>query len=328
MRQWYEAVVECLTPTYFYSQATPYLRGWGSLQLRDKLKEFIVELIRVATTQLPSDVVEGLRKAYERETNPVAKKQLEAILKNIELASKLWRPICQDTGTPYFYVRLGEDFPIRAGLEEVFRDAVREATRTVPLRPNAVDPFREKNTGDNTGRYIPWIEIELVSGDRLEVTYVPKGGGSEAPSTLVMAPPIQGLRKLKETVLRAVVEAGPKPCPPVIIGVGVGPGADVALSLAKKAAVLRPVGSRHPDPEIARLEEELLEAVNSLGIGAHGFGGLVTALDLHIEYAHRHPATYAIGVVMSCWATRRASGYILPDGTWEITSHKNLPPRA
>ena len=295
--------------------------------LRERLREFLVELIRVATTQLPDDVVEGLRRAYEAEENPVAKKQLEAILRNVELASRLWRPICQDTGTPYFYVKLGEDFPIRAGLEEVFREAVREATRVVPLRPNAVDPFRERNTGDNTGRFIPWIEVEIVPGDRLEVTYVPKGGGSEAPSTLVMAPPIQGLRRLKEAVLRAIVEAGPKPCPPVIIGVGVGPGADVALSLAKKAAVLRPVGSRHPDPEIARLEEELLRAVNELGIGPHGFGGKVTALDLHIEYAHRHPATYAIGVVTSCWATRRASGYIDSKGRWEITSHKKLPPR-
>ncbi len=294
--------------------------------LRDSLRSFLVQLIRVATTQLPEDVVNALRRAYEIEDNPVAKKQLEAILRNVELASKLWRPICQDTGTPYFYIKLGEEFPVKAGLEEIIREAVREATKLVPLRPNAVDPFRERNSGDNTGRFIPWIEVELVPGDRLEVTYVPKGGGSEAPSTLVMASPILGPRKLRETVLRAVVEAGPKPCPPVVIGVGVAAGADIALTLAKKAAVLRPIGSRHPEPEIAELEEELLKAVNELGIGVHGFGGKVTALDLHIEYAHRHPATYAIGVVMSCWATRRASGYIDSSGRWEITSHRNLPP--
>jgi len=166
-----------------------------------------------------------------------------------------------------------------------------------------------------------------VPGDSLEVTYVPKGGGSEAPSTLVMAPPIKGLEKLKETVLRAILEAGPKPCPPVVIGVGVAAGADIALTLAKMAAVLRPLGSRHPDPEIAKLEEELLHAVNQLEIGPHGFGGSTTALDLHIEYAHRHPATYAIAVVTSCWALRRASGVFYPDGRWEITSHKDLPPR-
>jgi fumarate hydratase subunit alpha len=316
-----------------WSRARINLRGVlllvaiGVAGLRDRVREFLVELIRVATTQLPDDVVRGLKRAYEVEDNPVARKQLEAILRNVELASRLWYPICQDTGTPYFYVKLGADFPLRAELDDVIREAVREATRKVPLRPNAVDPIRERNSGDNTGLYIPWIELELVPGDTMEVTYVAKGGGSEAPSTLVMAPPIQGAWKLRETVLKAVVDAGPKPCPPVIIGVGIGPGAAVALSLAKKAAVLRPVGSRHPDPEVAKLEEELLEAVNRLGIGAHGFGGRVTALDLHIEYAFRHPATYAIGVVVSCWATRRASGVIDSHGEWRITSHSRLPPR-
>ncbi len=295
--------------------------------LRERLREFLVELIRVATTQLPDDVVEGLKRAYEAETNPIARRQLEAMLKNVELASRTWRPICQDTGTPYFYVKLGADFPLRAELEDVIREAVREATKVVPLRPNAVDPFRERNTGDNTGRFVPWVEVEVVPGDSLEVTYVAKGGGSEAPSTLAMAPPILGPRRLREVVLRAIVEAGPKPCPPVIVGVGIGPGADVAMALAKRAAVLRPVGSRHPDPEVAKLEEELLSAINRLGIGAHGFGGSVTALDVHVEYAHRHPATYAIGVVVSCWATRRATGVIDSRGEWRITSHRRLPPR-
>ncbi|MET1101347.1 MAG: fumarate hydratase [Pyrodictiaceae archaeon] len=298
----------------------------STTSLEAKLKEFLVHLIRVATTQLPPDVVEALRRAYERETHPLAKKQLEAILRNVELASKLWKPICQDTGTPYFYIKLGENFPVRSRLYDVIKEAMREATRIVPLRPNAVDPFRERNTGDNTGQRVPWVHVEIVPGDRLEVTYVPKGGGSEAPSTLVMAPPIKGLEKLKETVVKTILEAGARPCPPVIVGVGVAAGADMALTLAKMAAVLRPVGSRHPDPEIAKLEEELLEAVNKIGIGPHGFGGSTTALDLHIEYAHRHPATYAIAVVTSCWATRRASGVFRPDGSWEITSHKNLPP--
>ncbi len=299
----------------------------GQETLEDKLREFLVELIRIAATQLPPDVVEALRKAHEEEENPLARKQFEAILRNVELASKQWKPICQDTGTPYFYVKMGEDFPLRAKFYEIAREAVREATKKVPLRPNAVDPFRDRNSGDNTGKHIPWIHVELVPGDRLEVTYVPKGGGSEAPSTLVMAPPIKGMEKLKETVLRAILEAGPKPCPPVIVGVGVAAGADIALTLAKKAAVLRPIGSRHPEPEIAKLEEELLEAVNRLGIGPHGFGGKTTALDLHIEYAHRHPATFAIAVVTNCWAARRASGVFYPDGKWEITSHKNLPPK-
>ena len=238
------------------------------------------------------------------------------------MASSSWAPVCQDTGTPYFYIKLGDEFPLRSGIYGVVRDAIREATRKVPLRPNAVDPFREKNSGDNTGRYTPWVEVELVPGDRLEATYVAKGGGSEAPSIVRVVPPIGAERRLREIVLRAVVDGGPKPCPPVVVGVGIAAGAEQAAVLAKKAAVLRPLGQRHPDPEVAKLEEELLEAINKLGIGPHGFGGKFTALDVHVEYAFRHPASYAIGVVFSCWALRRAMGFIRPDGSWEVVSHK------
>ena len=287
---------------------------------REELKSFLVELIRTAETRLPVDVYEALKHAYEIEENPIAKQHLGAILKNSELAAKLGKPICQDTGTPVFYVEMGADFPLRAEFYDVAREAVREATKLVPLRPNAVDPFKKKNTGDNTGRFVPWFEVEIVPGSDLKVTFVAKGGGSEAPSTLRMGLPIRGVRNVWETVLQAIVEAGPKPCPPVIVGVGVAALSDQAIALAKRAALLRPIGDRHPDPEIARLEEEMLKAVNELGIGAHGFGGKVTALDLHIEYAHRHPATYAVAVATNCWAMRRATGYITSEGKWEITS--------
>ncbi len=290
------------------------------MELEEALKEFLVELIRVAETRLPLDVYEALRRAYEAEDNPVAKQHLEAILKNAELAAKLSKPICQDTGTPVFYVRMGEEFPLKARFYEVAAEAVREATRIVPLRPNAVNPIRGGNTGDNTGRHVPWFEVELVPGDRLEVTFVPKGGGSEAPSTLRMGLPVRGIVNVWEAVLQAIVEAGPKPCPPVVVGVGIAALSDQAMALAKRAALLRLIGVRHEEPDIAKLEEELLEAINSLGIGVHGFGGRTTALDVHVEYAHRHPATYAVAVATSCWALRRASGYIDSSGRWEITS--------
>ncbi|ABM80031.1 fumarate hydratase [Hyperthermus butylicus] len=289
-------------------------------ELEARLREFLVELIRVAETRLPLDVYNALKKALEVEDNPIAKQHLEAILRNSELAAKLGKPICQDTGTPVFYIRLGEEFPLRAKIYEVATEAVREATRLIPLRPNAVNPIRGGNTGDNTGRHIPWFDVEIVPGDRLEVTFVAKGGGSEAPSTLNMALPIRGIRNVWETVLKAVVSAGPKPCPPVVVGVGIAALGEQALAIARKAALLRPLGERHPEPEIAELEEKLLDAINSLGIGVHGFGGKITALDVHIDYAHRHPATYAVGVVFNCWAIRRATGYITPDGRWEITS--------
>ncbi|BEP18314.1 fumarate hydratase [Pyrofollis japonicus] len=288
--------------------------------LRAQLKEFLVELIKVAETRLPVDVYEALKKAYETEENPIAKQHLEAILRNSELAAKLGKPICQDTGTPVFYVEMGAEFPLRAEFYDIAREAVREATKLIPLRPNAVDPFRKKNTGDNTGRFVPWFEVEIVPGDELRVTFVAKGGGSEAPSTLKMGLPIRGVRNVWETVLEAIVEAGPKPCPPVVVGVGVAALSDQAMALAKRAALLRPLGERHPEPDIAELETKLLEAINELGIGAHGFGGKTTALDVHVEYAHRHPATYAVAVATNCWALRRATGYITSSGKWEITS--------
>ena len=281
---------------------------------------FLEELVRVAATRLPLDVYEALVRAAEVEDNPVARAQLEAMIRNAELAARLGRPICQDTGTPYFYFKVGVDFPWRGFLYDAARLAVRRATREVPLRPNAVDPVHGGNSGDNTGRYLPWVEVELVPGDGLEATFVPKGGGSEAPTRLVMANPLEAAGRLVETVLDAVVWAGPKPCPPVIIGVGIGPGGDVALRLAKKAASLRPLGTVNPDPVLARLEETLLEAVNRLGIGAHGFGGRTTALGVHVDYAHRHPATFAVGVVFSCWATRRATGVMDAGGGWRLVS--------
>jgi fumarate hydratase subunit alpha len=293
--------------------------------LEDELRKFIIELITIAETRLPLDVYQALRRAYDEEDNPVAKKHLEAILRNVELAAKLSKPICQDTGTPVFYVKMGEEFPVRSRFREIAVEAVREATRRIPLRPNAVNPIKGGNTGDNTGRFVPWFEFEIVPGDRLEVTFVPKGGGSEAPSTLRMGLPVKGLLNVWETVLNAIVEAGPKPCPPVVVGVGIAALSEQALSLAKKAALLRPIGSRHEEPEVAKLEDQLLEAINSLGIGVHGFGGKFTALDVHVEYAHRHPATYAVAVATSCWALRRASGYIDSTGRWEITS-KHVQP--
>ncbi len=286
----------------------------------EALVGFLEELVRVATTRLPLDVYRGLEAALEAETEPLARAQLEAMLRNARLAAERGAPICQDTGTPFFYMRVGADYPLRDRLREAAREAVRRATASVPLRPNAVDPLGGGNTGDNTGRHIPWLEVEVVEGDALEATYVPKGGGSEAPTRLVMALPLEAEKRLYEAVINAVAEAGPKPCPPFVVGVGIGPTGDVALNLAKKAALLRPIGQRHSDPRVAELEEKLLQAVNELGLGPQGFGGRTTALDVHVDYAHRHPATYAVGVVFSCWALRRATGVIGPDGSWRLTS--------
>jgi len=295
-----------------------------SENLESVIEKASILLLKGATTIIPPDVKEALIKARDGETNPLAVAQLNAILENCKLAERESKPICQDTGLIIFYVSLGENFPVKGRLKDILRRATVKATSEIPLRPNAVDVMMHKNSGDNTGRYIPWIEWELVPGsDELTVTAFPKGGGSEAPCIAKVLSPSQGLKYAKKLVVDTVAEAGAKPCPPVSIGVGLGGTIDVAMKIAKKA-LLRPVGVRSNIEVLANLELELLDLVNSLGIGPHGVGGKTTALTVNVDYAHRHPASYAVAVAFNCWAARRSKMKIYPDGSVEFVTHKIL----
>ena len=285
------------------------------------VEETAYKLLKLAVTVLPRDVRTALEEAYRTETSDIGRAQLEAILEDVRLAEEQSRPICQDTGTIIFYAKLGADFPARKGIYEALVRATRKATKEVPLRPNAVDPLAERNTGDNTGRYIPYVHWGLFDGDYLELTAFPKGGGSENTCRLGMLSPGLGLRGLKKFVLDTVIEAGGKPCPPIIVGVAVGGGSDMAMELAKKA-LLRPLDQPNPVPELARLEEELLSAINETGIGPMGLGGRWTALRVHIDYACRHPASYPVAVATQCWAARRAAARIYADGSVEFLTHE------
>ena len=280
-----------------------------------------VKLLKLAVTELPNDVKESLRKAYYEEDNEVGKAQLKNILTNLELAEKTGAPMCQDTGVVIFYVKAGSQVKGLDTIEDALRKATVKATREVPLRPNAVDPFTQKNTGDNTGRFIPYIHWKIVPGDTIEITVLPKGGGSENVSALGMLSPSIGINGLKKFIVDTVINAGAKPCPPTILGVGVGGGADIAVKLAKET-LLKPLDQPNPHPELAKLEEELLEAANSTGIGPMGLGGKTTVLDVKVDYAHRHPASYPVAVVVQCWAARRASASIRSDGKIEYLTHK------
>lgn len=288
--------------------------------LEDAVLKAAKEAIIKASVSPATDVVGALRGAHEAEQSEAAKVQISAILKNIDLAVSGASAVCQDTGVPTFFVKLGDGFPIRSRVLQLLTQAVREVTRELPLRPNTADPFSERNPGDNTGVGVPVFDVELFEGDYLQFTYIPKGGGSELPGKAMVLPPGVALKELPRIVLESVVDAGPMPCPPVIVGVGIGPTLDAAAKLAKKAATLRPVGSRNQNPAVAKMEEALLGAINKLGLGAHGVGGSVTALDVHIEYAYRHPATFALAVVFSCWATRRATATVWPDGRYSVTA--------
>jgi len=277
-------------------------------------------LIKQAVFCLPEDVKQALQKACAAETNETAKTQLKAILCNIALAEEHQAPICQDTGTLTFYIKAGAQVRNLHTIEAAIVNATRKATREIPLSPNAVHPFTQKNTGDNTGRYTPHIHWEITTGDSLELTAMPKGGGSENVCATKMLLPSEGINGLKKFVVDAVINAGAQPCPPTVLGVAVGGGADVALSLAKKA-LLKPLNEANADPEIARLERELFEAANMTGIGPMGLGGKTTVLGVHVDYAHRHPASFPAAVAFNCWAARRASARITAEGTVEYLTH-------
>lgn len=288
--------------------------------LRKRFKDALVKQLKVAETILPADVVKALENARDKEENPMAKTILEAILKNINLARETGKPICQDTGTIIYYIEVGRDFPLLNELDDIIREAVREATKKIPLRPNTVNPWTHENPGDNTGRYIPWINLDLVDGDEILVHVLPKGGGSEYTCKLWSISPGLGIKGIKEAIIKTVYEAGGKPCPPIILGVGVGGGSDISMKLAKKA-ILKPIGERNEDPKIAEIEKELIEKTNRLGIGPMGVGGSTTVLDIHIDWAHRHPATLHVGVVTQCWAARKATIKMNSKGEVELLSH-------
>ena len=291
------------------------------MSLEQTVEAVASTLLRLAVTELPRDVKEALRKAHREETSETAKTQLQAILDNVELAEKTRAPMCQDTGTIIFYVKAGANIHGLDKIETALINATRKATPQIPLRPNAVDPFTGKNSGDNTGRNIPYINWEIVPGNMLEITVLPKGGGSENVCTVGMLVPGEGIKGLKRFVIDTVVKAGAKPCPPNILGVALGGGADVAMKLAKKA-LLRPLDQPNPNPELAKLEQELLEATNTLGIGPMGLGGKSTILGVNVDYAARHPASFPAAVAFNCWAARRASARIHPDGRVEYLTHK------
>ncbi len=285
------------------------------------LEDTIVTLLRLAVTDLPQDVSKGLEQALEKERNKTAKSQLGSILENVSLARKQSIPMCQDTGIQIFYLNVGSKFPLIDKLPIIIKRAVQRATKEIPLRPNTVNPILHKNPGDNTGLHIPWINWKIVEGSDLEIIALPKGGGSENVCQLGMLTPGQGLKGMKQFVIDSVIASGAKPCPPTILGIGIGGGADICMKIAKEQ-LLKPVGQRHANPKIAELEEELLSAINRTGIGPMGLGGDTTCLDVHIDVAMRHPASFPVGLAVQCWAARRASVLITKDGRAQFITHK------
>ena len=250
-----------------------------------------------AVIRLPPDVLRVIKKAAAAETSSVARGELENIVKNIEIAERLGVPMCQDTGVPVIYLTLPPDVPLTRELYDAVAEGVRRATKEVPLRPNVVDPLTRHNTNDNTGAGMPAIHVK--PGNKFTVTVFPKGAGAENMSRIAMLLPSQK-DQIEKFVVETVYLAGSRPCPPVIIGVGIGGTFDGAAALAKEA-LLEPVDT------MTDYEQQILCAVNKLGIGPMGLGGDFTALAVKVKMAGCHTASLPVAVNIQCWANRHAT---------------------
>ena len=262
----------------------------------------VKELSIEANYYLPNDVKEAIEKAEKNEKWPIANNILNKILENSQIASAEKMPICQDTGMACVFIDIGQDVHITGGsLEEAINEGVRQGYAEVFLRKSVVkDPLHRVNTNDNTPALIYY---NMVPGDKVKITVAPKGFGSENMSRIAMLKPSDGLEGVKNFVLETVRMAGPNPCPPIVIGIGIGGSFDKAAYLAKKA-LIRPVNENNTDEFYGNLEKELLEEVNKIGIGPQGFGGKTTALALNIETYPTHIAGLPVAVNINCHATR------------------------
>ncbi len=267
----------------------------------DEIRDNVAQICIDAAYSLSEDVLAAFDRAIEEETSPSAKEVLELLKENARVAREEHIPICQDTGIGVFFVEVGQDLRIKNGfLSDAVNDGVRKGYRDGHLRKSVVDPLTRRNTGDNTPAI---IYTEVVPGDKLRISFMPKGAGSENMSAIRMLRPTEGVDGIKAFVLDCVRRAGANPCPPVVVGVGIGGDFEKAALLAKKA-LLRNVGSPHPKLELASLEMDLLKAVNKTGIGPEGLGGKMTAMAVHVESFPCHIASLPVAVNINCHAAR------------------------
>jgi fumarate hydratase subunit alpha len=261
----------------------------------------VKEAAIAANYDLGEDLLAAFKRGEQEEESPSGREIFKQLLENARIASQERVPLCQDCGLTVVFVELGQEVQINGGdFEQAIQEGVRQGYSEGFLRKSLCHPLTRANTGDNTPAV---IHTEIVPGDRLKITVVPKGGGSENMSRVHMLKPAEGRAGVIDRVVATVREAGPNPCPPIIVGVGIGGTFERAALLAKKA-LLREVGSPNPDPELAALEKELLQAVNDLGIGPQGLGGRITAMAVHVVMQPSHIASLPVAVNIQCHASR------------------------
>lgn len=288
---------------------------------RDSLHEMMYGALVRSAYLLPADVKRAMEQALEAESEEIARLHMRAFLENVRLAEEKRSFACSDTGWPLFYIKIGDNVRVEGGFStiyEVAKEVVIQATEELKLRPTLVHPLTRVNAGNNVGYYLPRVKLRFDPGiDFLEVIAVPKGGGSEMYGTYYkMLFAADGKKGVIEFVLDSFLKSSyaGQTCPPNIIGVGIGGTAGICMEIATEAAILRPIGSRHPDPEIALLEEEFLEQLNSLGVGPMGMGGRRAVFDVHIELAMTHSGALPVAFVAQCAIARRATARVGPEG--------------
>jgi len=273
------------------------MREINTSQITTAIRDLCIK----ANTHLGEDVLEAFNKAIELEVSPTGKDILEKLVENARIAREEEIPICQDTGFAVVFVELGQEVHLVGGdLKEAINEGVRQGYQEGYLRKSICHPFTRKNTGDNTPAV---IHIDIVPGDRVRLIVAPKGGGSENMSRVTMLTPAVGIEGVKDFVVQRVKESGANPCPPIIVGVGIGGTFETAALLAKRA-LLRPLGSQNPNTELASLEAELYEEINALGIGPQGLGGRITSLAVHVAMMESHIASLPLAVNIQCHAAR------------------------
>lgn len=269
--------------------------------------EKVRDLCMEANTDLAEDVLQAFDRAMEKEESPLAVEILKELKENARIAREEKVPICQDTGFAVVFIELGQEVHLVGGnLTEAVFEGVRQGYREGYLRKSICHPFTRVNTGDNTPAI---IHTEIVPGDKVKITMAPKGGGSENMSRVTMLTPSDGIEGIKKFLVQRVRESGSNPCPPTIVGVGIGGTLEQAALLAKKS-LLRSLGSKNPDPELEKLESEVLTEINKLGIGPQGLGGRTTSLAVHILMMPCHIASFPLAVNIQCHAQRHKEAII------------------
>jgi len=294
------------------------------------LEDVIFDTVRKSSCHIPPDVRSAFKTAIINEKQPISKKAFEDTLKSLDRSIECGKPACGDTGWPLFFLKIGNDAEIEGGLmglEEVSREAVKRATKEGLLRKTMKHPLTGVDPGNNIGTNIPSFTYKFVPGDSVQITFVPKGGGGElfGGSRYAVIAFSDGIAGIEKFIIDSYIDGARAGaiCPPSIIGVGIGGTFEISTRLAKEAAVLRVIGSHHPDPQIAKIEKNLFEAINELKIGAMGSGGEVSVFGVNIEYAYTHIAGITVAMNTNCLITRRATTRVCSNGKIEELENPN-----